>query len=101
MTRCVRWARRGIWENLFRGFARNGRSTETQNSDSTQVKAQRSAGGKGGLLAACVEGATKLHALADAKQRLVAILLPGGEANECPVAGRPNPLRGASRVHAR
>ena len=29
-NRFVRWARRGIWENLFREFAGNGRSTETQ-----------------------------------------------------------------------
>jgi transposase len=29
-NRFVRWARRGIWENLFREFAGSGRSTETQ-----------------------------------------------------------------------
>src|SRR5262249_55691330 len=56
-------ARRGIWENLFRELARNGRSTATQMIDSTHVKAHRSAaGGKGGrrsrLLAARAEGAT-------------------------------------------
>ena len=63
-NRFVRWARRGIWENLFREFAGNGRSTDTQMIDSTHVKAHRSAsGGKGGsrsrLLAARVEGATR------------------------------------------
>src|SRR5215472_16620537 len=63
-NRFVRWARRGIWENLVRGLARNGRSTDTQMIDSTHVKAHRSAaGGKGGrrsrLLAARVEGATR------------------------------------------
>src|SRR5947209_16144357 len=31
---------------------------------------------------------TKIHALADAKGRLVAILLTGGEAHDCPVADR-------------
>ena len=31
---------------------------------------------------------TKIHALADAKGRLIAILLTGGEAHDCPVAGR-------------
>lgn len=31
---------------------------------------------------------TKIHALADAKGRLVAILLTGGEAHDCPLAGR-------------
>ena len=58
-NRFVRWARRGIWENLFRKLAGNGRSTDTQMIDSTHVKAHRSAaGGKGGsrnrLLAARV-----------------------------------------------
>ena len=63
-NRFVRWARRGIWENLFRELARNGRSADTQMIDSTHVKAHRSAaGGKGGsrsrLLAARAEGATR------------------------------------------
>jgi transposase len=44
-NRFVRWARRGIWENLFRELARNGRSTDTQMIDSTHVKAHRSAAG--------------------------------------------------------
>ena len=63
-NRFVRWARRGIWENLFRELAGNGRSVDTQMIDSTHVKAHRSAsGGKGGsrsrLLAARAEGATR------------------------------------------
>ena len=63
-NRFARWARRGIWENLFRELAHNGRSTDTQMIDSTHVKAHRSAsGGKGGsrsrLLAARAEGATR------------------------------------------
>jgi hypothetical protein len=63
-NRFVRWARRGIWENLFRELAGNGRSADTQMIDSTHVKAHRSAaGGKGGsrsrLLAARAEGATR------------------------------------------
>jgi transposase len=63
-NRFVRWARRGIWENLFRQLAVNGRSADTQMIDSTHVKAHRSAaGGKGGsksrLLAARAEGATR------------------------------------------
>jgi transposase len=65
-NRFVRWARRGIWENLFRELAGNGRSTDTQMIDSTHVKAHRSAaGGKGGsrsrLLAVRVEGATRRY----------------------------------------
>ena len=48
-NRFVRWARRGVWENLFRELADRGRSTETQMIDSTHIKAHRSAsGGKGG-----------------------------------------------------
>ena len=48
-NRFVRWARRGIWDNLFRELAGNGRSADTQMIDSTHVKAHRSAaGGKGG-----------------------------------------------------
>ena len=63
-NRFVRWARRGIWENLFRELAGNGRSVDTQMINSTHVKAHRSAsGGEGGsrsrLLAARAEGATR------------------------------------------
>jgi transposase len=60
-NRFARWARRDIWENLFRELAGSGRSADTQMIDSTHVKAHRSAaGGKGGsrnrLLAARAEG---------------------------------------------
>jgi transposase len=63
-NRFARWARRGIWENLFRELAGSGRSAHMQMIDSTHVKAHRSAaGGKGGnrnrLLAARVAGATR------------------------------------------
>lgn len=48
-NRFVRWAQRGIWENLFRALAGAGRSADTQMIDSTHIKAHRSAaGGKGG-----------------------------------------------------
>jgi len=48
-NRFVRWARRGVWETLFRQLANRGRSRETQMIDSTHIKAHRSAsGGKGG-----------------------------------------------------
>ena len=48
-NRFVRWAQRGVWENLFRELADRGRSTQTQMIDSTHIKAHRSAsGGKGG-----------------------------------------------------
>jgi putative transposase len=65
-NRFVRWARRGIWENLFRKLAGKGRSADTQMVDSTHVKAHRSAaGGKGGSrnrrLAAQEEGAIRRY----------------------------------------
>lgn len=48
-NRFVRWAQRGIWEQLFRELASRGRSDATQMIDSTHIKAHRSAsGGKGG-----------------------------------------------------
>ena len=48
-NRFVRWARRGVWERLFRELADRGRSSQTQMIDSTHIKAHRSAsGGKGG-----------------------------------------------------
>jgi transposase len=48
-NRFVRWARRGIWEDLFRQLAGNGRSTDAQMADPAQVTARRlGAGGKGG-----------------------------------------------------
>ena len=76
-NRFVRWARRGIWENLFRELAANGRSADTQMINSTHVKAHRSAaGGKGEAEAGCWRSRggrnTKTHALADAKGRLIA-----------------------------
>lgn len=63
-NRFVRWAERGIWENLFHKLASGGRAADTQMIDSTHVKAHRSAsGGKGGsknrLSAAHAAGATR------------------------------------------
>src|SRR6266566_2343349 len=60
-NRFVRWARRGIWKNLFRELAGKARSANMQMIDSTHIKAHRSAaGGKGGnrsrLLAARAAG---------------------------------------------
>jgi transposase len=48
-NRFTRWARRGVWERLFREMASRGRSTDVQMIDSTHIKAHRSAsGGKRG-----------------------------------------------------
>ena len=90
ITAFLRWARRGIWENLFRELAGNGRFTDTQMIDLTHVKAHRLvAGGKGEQKQAVGRSRggrnTKIHAL---KGRLLAILLTGGEAHDCPIAER-------------
>ena len=63
-NRFVRWARRGVWERLFRALAGRGRSTETQMIDSTHIKAHRSASGakrgsRSRLLAAREAGAIR------------------------------------------
>src|SRR5262245_5462564 len=69
-------------------------TTDTQMIDSTHVKAHRSAaGGKRGEEKQATGRSrggrnTKIHALADVKGRLIAILLTGGEAHDCPVADR-------------
>ncbi len=92
--RFVRWAQRGIWENLFRALAGTGHSTETQASDSTQFKAHRSASdekrGEEKQAVGRSRGGrnTKIHALSDAKRRLIANFLTGGEAHDCPIAER-------------
>jgi transposase len=63
----------------------------TQMIDSTHVKAHRSAsGGQGGEANQAIGRSrggrnTKIHAISDAKGRLVNILLTGGEAHDCPV----------------
>ena len=91
-NRFVRWARRGIWENLFRELAGNGRSVDTQMIDSTHSTSfgfRRKRGEQKQAVGRSRGGRnTKIHALADAKGRLLAILLTGGEAHDCPVAER-------------
>ena len=93
-NRFVRWARRGIWENLFREFAGNGRSAGTQMIElharqSAPLGGGRKRGEKKQAVGRSRGGRnTKIHALADAKGRLIAILLTGGEAHDCPVAER-------------
>jgi transposase len=79
-NRFVRWAERGVWENLFIGVAARGRSTHTQMIDSTHVKAHRSAsGGEGDRLgytnpskamADHCNGIAKRYPIADALGRL-------------------------------
>ena len=93
-NRFVRWARRGLWENLFRELAGCGRSADTQMIEldarqSTALGVRRKRGEKKQAVGRSRGGRnTKIHALADAKGRLIAILLTGGEAHDCPVAER-------------
>src|SRR5579883_2342464 len=44
----VRWAERGVWENLFRAFAGKGRPAEMQMINSAHIKAHRSAAAEKG-----------------------------------------------------
>ncbi|HEU5443949.1 MAG TPA: IS5 family transposase [Pseudolabrys sp.] len=91
-NRFVRWAERGVWERLFRELAARGRSGDIQMIDSTHVKAHRSAsGGKGGSRKQAIGRSrggrnTKIHAIADAKGRLLSVLLTAGQAHDCPPA---------------
>ncbi|MGA7714151.1 MAG: IS5 family transposase [Rhizomicrobium sp.] len=93
-NRFVRWAERGVWERLFRELAAWERSTDTQMIDSTHIKAHRSASGakKGEQNQAIGRSRggrnTKIHAIADAKGRLLSILLTGGQTHDCPPAQR-------------
>ena len=93
-NRFVRWARRGIWENLFRELAANGRSADTQmielhSRQSAPLRGGRKRGEQKQAVGRSRGGRnTKIYALADAKGRLIAILLTGGEAHDCPVAER-------------
>src|ERR1019366_9532633 len=53
-NRFVRWARRGVWENLFRELAGKGRSADTQMIDSRTSKGTvRRPAEKGGAKAGC------------------------------------------------
>jgi transposase len=77
-NRFVRWARRGVWERLFRELAARGRSTDTQMIDATHVKAHRSASGakrgnRAKLLDARAAGATRKSTQS---QMLRAVFLP-------------------------
>ena len=93
-NRFVRWAGRGIWENLFRDLAGNGRATGTQMIEldahqSASLGRRRKRGEQKQAVGRSRGGRnTKIYALADAKGRLIAILLTGGEAHDCPVADR-------------
>ena len=89
-NRFVRWAERGVWERLFRELAARGRSTETQMIDidahqGSPLGLGRKRGEQKQAIGRSRGGRnTKIHAIADAKGRLLSILLSGGEAHDCP-----------------
>src|SRR5947207_4534780 len=93
-NRFVRWARRGIWESLFRGACREWRRHSHADDrlharEGTPLGGGRKRGEQKQAVGRSRGGRnTKIHALADAKGRLLAILLTGGEAHDCPVAER-------------
>jgi transposase len=62
-NRFVRWAERGIWENLFRKLAGNGRSTDTRlhAHQGASLGGGRKRGNRNRLLAARAEGATRRY----------------------------------------
>ena len=93
-NRFVRWAERGVWETAVpracrswpidrdaddRYHAHQGAPLGLGRKRGEQKQAiGRSRGGRN----------TKIHAIADAKGRLLSILLSGGEAHDCPPAPR-------------
>ena len=87
-------AGRGVWENLLRELAGNGRSTDTQMIDSNAPESAPLGSGwkrgeqKQGVGRSRGGRNTKIRAVADVKGRLIAILLTTGEAHDCPVAER-------------
>src|SRR5258706_7517730 len=91
-NRFVRWARRGIWAVPGAGWERAIRRHADDRFHARQ-SAPLGSGRKRGEQKQAVGRSrggrnTKIHALADAKGRLIAILLTGGEAHDCPIAER-------------
>ena len=79
-NRFVRWAERGIWEDIFSALAGAEEAPDRLFIDSTCIKVYRCAGGgKGGRN-------TKLHAVCDAKGRPLVLLLTPGNVHDCMVA---------------
>ena len=93
-NRFVRWARRGIWEKMFRRLGWQWAFRRLANDrfharESAPVRSRRKRGEQKQAVGRSRGGRnTKIHALADAKGRLIAILLTGGDAHDCPLAER-------------
>ena len=93
-NRFVRWARRGLVGELVPGIGRvwafGGHADDRLHArQGAPLGSRRKRGEKKQAVGRSRGGRnTKIHALADAKGRLIAILLTGGEAHDCPVAER-------------
>ena len=92
-NRFVRWAERGIWDacsaNLPEGVLDSHTDDRLDPCQSAPLGIGRKRGEHKQAVGRSRGGRnTKIHALADAKGRLIAILLTGGEAHDCPVAER-------------
>ncbi|WP_210264229.1 IS5 family transposase [Bradyrhizobium denitrificans] len=88
-NRFVRWAAKGVWQELFVTLAAAGGPPAEVLIDSTHMKAHRSAGGgKGGARPQAIgisRGGrnSKLHALTDGEGRPLRFLLTGGQVADC------------------
>ena len=63
-------------------------SSESPPASSAEGRAIHKGGAEAGYWPLARRANTKIHALADAKGRLIAVLLTGGQAHDCPVAER-------------
>ncbi len=89
-NRFVRWARRAVWENLFRELAGRGRANDRLHArQDAPLRSGRKKGEHKQAIGRSRGGRnTKIHARAGVKGRLIAILLTGGEAHDCPLVER-------------
>src|SRR4029077_20452356 len=63
-------------------------SSESPPASSAEGRAIHKGGAEAGYWPLARRANTKIHALADAKGRLIAVLLTGGQAHDCPLAER-------------
>ncbi|WP_086011743.1 IS5 family transposase [Sphingomonas sp. PAMC 26621] len=91
-NRFVRWAAKGVWQEMFVTLAAADGPPAEVLIDSTHMKAHRSAGGgKGGRFVQAIgisRGVrnSKLHALIDGEGRPLRFLLTGGNVADCQAA---------------
>src|SRR5207247_7767954 len=82
---------RGVWEKLFHELRQIDRNADDRfhAHQGTPLGFGRKRGEQKQAIGRSRGGRnTKIHAIADAKGRLLSILLTGGEAYDCPVAER-------------